>query len=36
MERVICHSCGHLSFRYVGELTRQPVPSLFAGIAAHR
>jgi ribosomal protein L32 len=32
VERVICSSCGHLSFRYVGHLTRQPEPALFASI----
>ncbi|MFQ5522856.1 MAG: hypothetical protein ACE5F5_04685 [Acidimicrobiia bacterium] len=24
MERVLCNSCGHVSFRYVGQLTRTP------------
>ncbi|HIE21442.1 MAG TPA: hypothetical protein EYP73_02440 [Acidimicrobiia bacterium] len=36
VERVICHSCGHLSFRYVGHLTRQPEPALFAGSRIER
>ncbi len=24
IERVLCNSCGHVSFRYVGKLTRTP------------
>jgi hypothetical protein len=35
VERVICNACGHVSFSYVGELTRTPGVS-FAARAARR